>query len=45
MKYSVSKLRANLYRVLDTVIETDIPVEIVRKGEVLKIIPSETIDK
>ena len=45
MKYSVSKLRANLYRILDALIETGIPVEIVRKGQVLKIVPSEKIDK
>lgn len=45
MKYSVSKLRADLYRVLDRVLETGIAVEVERKGKILKIIPADKIDK
>jgi prevent-host-death family protein len=44
MRYSVSKLRADLFRVLDRVLETGIPVEIERKGKILKIIPAEKPD-
>ena len=45
MRYSVSKLRADLFRVIDKVLETGIPVEIERKGKILKIIPEEVPDK
>jgi len=45
MRYSVSKLRANLYRVLDQVLESGTPVEIERKGKLLKIVPAEQGDK
>jgi hypothetical protein len=39
--YSVSALRANLYRLLDGVVETGRPVEVERRGERLKIVRSE----
>jgi hypothetical protein len=39
--YSVSALRANLYRLLDRVLETGRPVEVERRGERLKIVRSE----
>jgi hypothetical protein len=39
--YSVSALRANLYRLLDRVIETGRPVEVERHGERLKIVRSD----
>ncbi len=39
--YSVSRLRANLYRVLDRVLETGVPVEVERKGRRLRIVPTE----
>ncbi|HIL98739.1 MAG TPA: type II toxin-antitoxin system prevent-host-death family antitoxin, partial [Pseudomonadales bacterium] len=39
MRYSVSKLRADLFRVLDRVLATGVPVEIERNGKILKIIP------
>jgi len=45
MRYSVSKLRANLYRVLDQVLESGTPIEVERKGKLLKIIPAEQTDK
>lgn len=40
--YSVSRLRANLYRVIDQVLETGEPVEIERNGQRLRIVPAET---
>ncbi len=45
MRYSVSKLRADLFRVVDRVLATGIPVEIERKGRILKIVPEEKPDK
>jgi len=40
-----TELRKNIYKVLDEVLATGIPVEITRKGKTLKIIPSEDVDK
>ncbi len=37
--FSPSRLRANLYRILDRVLETGTPVEIRRKGRRLRIVP------
>jgi hypothetical protein len=42
---TASKLRENIYRFLDQVLETGIPLEIKRRGKVLKIIPAEPINK
>ncbi len=39
MKITATKLRQNLYRLLDDVIKTGKPIEIDRKGRILKIIP------
>ena len=39
-RLTASKLRANVYRVLDQVLETGIPVEIERHGRRLQIVPS-----
>jgi len=39
--YSVSRLRADLYNVLDRVLETGVPVEVERKGRRLRIVPVE----
>lgn len=36
-RYSISALRANLYRLLDRVLETGVPLEIERKGAFLRI--------
>jgi prevent-host-death family protein len=44
-RYSATKLRANLYRVLDRVLATGIPVEIERGGKLLRIVPAEPEDK
>lgn len=38
---TASKLRANIYRILDEILETGVAVEIVRRGKKLKIIPLE----
>lgn len=39
MKISATRLRQNLYNILDEVLETGQPVEIERKGRVLRIVP------
>lgn len=39
MPVTASTLRGNIYRFLDQVIETGEPLEIERKGKLLKIIP------
>ena len=39
MAISATKLRANIYKVLDEAIETGEPVEVERKGVVLQIVP------
>ena len=39
MALTASKLRENVYKILDRVLETGEPVEIVRGGRRLKIIP------
>lgn len=43
-RYAATKLRANLYRVLDRVLATGIPVEIERGGKLLRIVPAEPVD-
>jgi len=37
MAISVTKLRSNLYQIVDRVLETGVPVEIERKGERLRL--------
>jgi hypothetical protein len=39
MTLTASRLRADVYRILDQVLETGVPVEIVRAGRKLKIVP------
>lgn len=39
MALTASKLRENIYRILDRVLETGIPVEVRRKGKTLRIEP------
>jgi prevent-host-death family protein len=41
MKITASKLRENIYKVLDQVIETGVPVEIERRGRSLRIVPGD----
>ena len=45
MKVTASKLRENIYGILDQALETGIPVEVVRKGKILKIVPETKPDK
>jgi hypothetical protein len=45
MKITASKLRENIYNILDQVLETGVPVEVERKGRVLKIVASAAVDK
>ena len=40
-----SQLRADIYRLLDNVLETGTPVEVKRKGRILKIVPAEPVDR
>ena len=41
MALTASKLRENIYRILDRVLETGIPVDVRRKGRTLRIIPTD----
>jgi PHD/YefM family antitoxin component YafN of YafNO toxin-antitoxin module len=43
MSISATKLRQNLYNILDKILESGIPVEIERKGKKLKIIAEEKV--
>lgn len=45
VKVSASKLRENVYRILDQVLATGEPVEIERKGKTLRIVPAEPSSK
>jgi prevent-host-death family protein len=45
MPMSATRLRANLYRILDRVSRTGVPVEIEHKGRRVKIIPGEPTKK
>ncbi len=39
MRVTATKLRANVYSILDEVLETGNPIEVERKGKILKIVP------
>lgn len=39
MRLTASRLRRNLYRILDQILETGVPVEIERTGRLLQIVP------
>jgi antitoxin (DNA-binding transcriptional repressor) of toxin-antitoxin stability system len=45
MTIKASALRENIYRILDEVLETGVPVEIERRGKILRIAPAETRSK
>ncbi len=45
MRVTASKLRENDYRILDEAIQTGIPVEVIRKGVVLRIVPEQRASK
>lgn len=44
-KLTASRLRADVYRVLDRVIETGVPAEVERRGKVLRIVPAEIVER
>ena len=37
MRVTASKLRENVYQILDEALQTGIPVEVIRKGKILKV--------
>lgn len=45
MKLNATNLRANLYKIIDQVIETGVPIEIERKGKKVKLMPVEERNK
>jgi hypothetical protein len=45
MPLSITKLRANLYKIIDQVIETGIPIEVERRGIKVKLIPEKKKSK
>jgi hypothetical protein len=45
MKYTATRLRQNLYQILDDIVDKGIPVEVERKGRILKIVPNEPVRK
>ena len=45
MRVTATKLRENVYQILDEAIKTGIPVEVIRKGKVLKIVPDKPVSK
>jgi antitoxin (DNA-binding transcriptional repressor) of toxin-antitoxin stability system len=45
MAMSASELRQNIYRLLDEVLETGVPLEIERKGRKLRIVPEDRPSK
>ena len=45
MPITASKLRENVYRILDEAIETGKPIEVIRKGTVLMIVPPKRVSK
>ncbi len=45
MRLTATRLRQDIYRILDQVIESGVPVEIERRGKVLRIVPPEESSK
>lgn len=45
MEVTASELRANIYRLLDEVLETGVPLQIERKGRTLRITADEPVSK
>jgi|SRR5579872_1094863 len=41
MRVTATKLRQNVYAILDEVLEKGIPVEVERKGKILRIVPEQ----
>jgi hypothetical protein len=40
-KLTASRLRSDVYRVLDRVLETGVPAEVERRGKILRIVPAD----
>lgn len=45
MKITATQLRQNIYKLLDSVVETGVPLEVERNGVILKIIAEHPQDK
>jgi prevent-host-death family protein len=45
MTITASKLRENVYKILDQVLETGAPIEIERRGRKLRIVPAEDVPR
>jgi hypothetical protein len=45
MKMTASRLRENIYSILDQVAETGVPIEIERKGKILRIVADQKPSK
>jgi hypothetical protein len=45
MALTASKLRENIYRIIDQVLETGVPVEVRRKGKTVRIVPGEPVSR
>ena len=45
MRVTASKLREDIYRLLDQVATTGAPLEVVRKGKLLRIVPETPVPK
>ena len=45
MALTASTLRQDIYRILDQILETGNPVEIKRRGRILRIVPEEPVSK
>jgi len=45
MRITASKLRENVYRILDDAIATGMPVEVLRKGVIVRIVPEKQTSK
>lgn len=45
MLITASELRGNIYRLLDRVLETGEPLEIERKGKLVRIVPVEKVSR
>ena len=45
MKYTATALRKQIYKILDSVIDTGIPVEIERRGRSLRIVSDQKVSR
>ena len=45
VKVSASKLREDIYNILDEVLQSGVPVEVLRKGRLLRIVPEDRPSK